>query len=185
MYFQILEFYLSIVPKKKKGPIHCLARTFKKHKDINSTLEMNANIGFTKMYPKIWYYFQNFIFFCMFYLETPIFLIVELLFGQFYHAFKDIFYFFVISSIFIFYSSCIFVFVCEWWRKFLFFLLGIWSWKTQKLQVSCVYAHLWWPNFLKFNLRKEANIRRIMIPRKWMKAYEGLKSWSSIPTFWP
>jgi hypothetical protein len=52
-----------------------------------------------------------------------------------------------ISSIFIFFFSCIFVFVCEWWRKFLFFLLGIRAWKTQRLQVSRAYVHLWWLDF--------------------------------------
>jgi hypothetical protein len=85
-------------------------------------------------------------FFVCFFWKLQIF-IEELFFGLFYHAFRDIFYFFFISFIFIFFSSCLFVFVYEWWRKFLFFLLGIWSWKTQKLQVSCVYAHILWLDF--------------------------------------
>ncbi len=65
---------LLVICPPKKDPIHCFASTFKKHKDINSTLQMNASNSFKRMYPKNWYYFQKFIYFLYVLFGDPNFL---------------------------------------------------------------------------------------------------------------
>jgi len=136
------------------------------------------------LYQKNWYYFQKFIFFCMFFLETLIFY-KGTIFCTILSCFQRYLLFFLhfIYLHFLFFLS---ICVCLWMMEEVS-IFSTWDMvmkNTKVTSILCLCSSIvaW---LLGFNLRKEAKFRRIMIPRKWMKAYEGLKSWSSVPTFWP
>jgi hypothetical protein len=118
MYFQILEFYLSIVHKKKKVQFIALQGLSKNIRISIQLWKWMPTLVKKKCTQKIDIIFKNSSFFVCF-IWRPQFFIVELFFGLFYHAFRDVFYFSSFSILFVY--LCLFV---NDGRSFYFFYLG-------------------------------------------------------------